>query len=366
MHAGFLRYPLFFVALALSLAAHAQDARSILESAQEKQLERWQGVNVYVVDQSVMGHSTRTYFQRFEVTDDSGETQTLFMPVAPSDLPEGSCSTPRRMSAEELDAFASGIDMTTAATAQGIEDGLEEAGLPRGLLAASGSDPNATFDPRVMMGPGANMMRSMAEHERARAADPDRATRDATESANHMAEFFRTAKLLGTESVDGRQAYRLEASGMNHVQGMDDGQFRMHTVTIWMDTEQYVPLRMQMEGEVTQGAESRPMTIEQYQSDFRDVPGSSLYEAYQRRMRISGVMDAAQQAQLQDAQKQMAELEQQMASMPASQRAMMEKMMGPQLEMIRNMASGGGFQTEITVNSITVNPKTCGGGSVPG
>ena len=361
MHASILRLISFLLTLGLALAAHGKDARDILETAQAKQLERWEGVNVYVVDQTTMGHSTQTYFQRFEVTDEGGEVRTLFMPVAPGDLAQGGCSAPRRMTAEELDAFASGMQMTGAATAQGIEDGLENAGLPRGLLGATGSDPNATLDPRVMMGGGASMMRDMAEHERARAADPDRATREATEAANHMAEFYRSAEMVGTEPVDGRQAYRLEARGMNHVQAMDDGEFRIHTVTMWMDTEAFVPLRMQIDGEVTQNKQTRRMTIEQRQTDYREVPDSSLFEPYLRTMKISGVMDAAQQAELEKSRKQLAEFEQQMAAMPASQRAMMERMMGPQMEMIRNMASGGGFQTEVTVNAITVNPKSCGG-----
>ncbi|MEQ9004866.1 MAG: peptidoglycan-binding protein, partial [Pseudomonadales bacterium] len=364
MHASILQLASFLLSLGLALAAHGKDASDILETAQAKQLSRWEGVNVYVVDQTIMGHSARTYFQRFEVTDGGGESRTLFMPVSPDELTEGSCSTPRRMTADELDAFASGMEMTGAATAGGIEDGLAEAGLPRGLLGATGSDPSASLDPRVMMGGGATMMSAMAEHERARAADPNRATREATESANHMAEFYRTATLLGTESVDGRQAYRLEATGMNHVQAMDDGQFRMHTVTMWMDTEEHVPLRLRIEGEVTQGRETRAMSIEQHQSDFRKVPGSRLYEAHRRTMKIEGAMDAAQQAELEQSRQQLAELEEQMATMPASQRAMMEQMMGPQMEMIRNMASGGGFQTEIAVNAITVNPKTCGAGAV--
>ena len=42
--------------------------------------------------------------------------------------------------------------------------------------------------------------------------------------------------------------------------------------------------------------------------------------------------------------------------MPASQRKMMESMMGPQLEMMRNMAAGGGFQMETVIEEITVNP----------
>ncbi len=361
MQADIRRIALFLLPFVLPAAASAADAQSILETAQQKQLERWEGVNVYVVEQSIMGHAAETYFQRFEVVGDDG-TQTLFMPVAPGDLPDLDCSAARQMTPEELDAFASGLEMGGAGIAEGMEQGLEDAGLPRGMLAASGSDPNASFDPRVMMGGGAAMMRSMADYERTRAADPDRAARDAAESADHMAEFLRRARLVGTEPVDGRKAYHLEATGIDHVQAMDDGEYRLHTIGMWMDAEHFVPLRMKMDGELTQGKETRPMTIEQLSSDYRQVPGSKLFEPYQRKMKISGVMDAAQQAELQRAQAQMADLEKQMAGMPAGQRAMMERMMGPQLEMIRNMASGGGFQTEVTVNAITVNPKTCAGG----
>lgn len=346
--------------LVLPAGGHSADARSILETAQEKQLERWEGVNVYRVDETLMGHGTQTYHQRFEVTDEAGSAQTLFMPVSRADLTGEACGSARRMTPDELDAYASGLEMTTEATAEGIEDGLEDAGLPRGLLAASGSDPNATFDPRVMLGGGAAMMRAVAESERAAAADPDRAAREATESADHMAQFVESARLVGTETVDGRKAYRLEASGMDQVQEMDDGEYRLHTMTLWVDTEEHVMLRMKMDGDLTQGSETRPISIEQIQSDFRNVPGSRLYEPYRRTLKMTGMLDDAQQAELRQSQQQLAELEQQMAAMPAGQRAMMERMMGSQLEMLRNMASGEGFQMEMIVDAITVNPKSCG------
>jgi hypothetical protein len=98
------------------------------------------------------------------------------------------------------------------------------------------------------------------------------------------------------------------------------------------------------------------MTIENISSDYRTVPGSSLYESYRQAMKLSGVMTPEQEAQMQEAQAQMAELEEEMASMPASQREMVEKMMGPQLEMMRNMSKGNGFQMEIIVSDIRVNP----------
>jgi hypothetical protein len=51
--------------------------------------------------------------------------------------------------------------------------------------------------------------------------------------------------------------------------------------------------------------------------------------------------------------------------MPASQRQMMEKMMGGQLDMVRKMAAGGGFEVETEIKEIKVLPlldaKDCAG-----
>jgi hypothetical protein len=134
---------------------------------------------------------------------------------------------------------------------------------------------------------------------------------------------------------------------------------------MWIDTEEYVPLRMKMDGTLTVDGETKPMSIENIQTDYRTVPNSNMYESYKQIMKMSGMLDPEQEAQMQEAAQQMAELEKQMASMPASQRQMMEKMMGPQLEMMRNMSSGGGFQVEMVTNSITVNPPITGANGQP-
>jgi hypothetical protein len=144
----------------------------------------------------------------------------------------------------------------------------------------------------------------------------------------------------------------------------------MEVMNIWIDAEEYVPLRMKVDGTITSGNETRPMTIETLMSDYRTVPGSKMYESYKQTVRLAGMLDAAQEAEMREAAKQMAEFEKQMASMPPSQRKMMENMLGPQMEAMRGMASGGGFQTEKVIRSIQVNPpmvaedgSPCPGGS---
>ena len=343
---------MFFVAVVcVPTVAHSEDARSILETAQQRQLERWEGVDSYVVQSSVMGNSSQTYFRRTEVSDESGSTHTLFLPNVQSNLNPSGCEGAQTMTAEGLEAYAAASEMMGEASATEIENGLEEAGLPRGLLAGTGSDPTATFDPRVIMGSNAKFLRGAAQAQRQQAAsDPS------ADVTDHMAEFADRAKLVGTESIDGRKAYHLRVNDLNQAQEADGREYKMDAVSMWIDSAQYVPLRMKVDGTLTSAGETKPMLIETIQSDYRAIPDSKMYESFKRVMKISGMMDAAQEAQLIEAQAKLVEFEQQMASMPASQRQMMEKMMGPQLEMMRNMAAGGGFQIEVVTDSIVVNP----------
>jgi len=334
--------------------AAAKNAGDILETMREKQLQRWQGVDMYVVEQKVMGQGIKTWYQRAEIETEGGGTQTVFLPMPDSQVGAGRCPGAMKMTPEDMDAYADAMEMTGAGLGSEIENGLEAAGLPRGLLAASGSDPTATFDPRVMMGSNATFMRAAAQAERERAAaDPSAGAR---EDADQMAQFMAKAKLVGTEEVDGRKAYHLRADGLDQVQQVDGREFHVTTVSLWVDHSKYVPLQTRVDGTMVSGSESRPMTMENRQSDYRDVAGSKMYEPYRQTMKISGMMDASQEAKMQEAQAKMAEMEQQLASMPPEQRQMMESMMGPQLQTMRNMSAGGGFQTEIAIESITVNP----------
>ncbi|TNF84302.1 MAG: hypothetical protein EP301_10850 [Gammaproteobacteria bacterium] len=191
----------------------AKDAREILEAAQQRQVERWQGVDAYVVEQSVMNHAAATWFVRTEYSDDDGRLQTFFVPMTPAQIQNRHCDV--GLSADELEAFAAGAEMTGDAMATGIESGMQEAGRPDGMLAATGSDPWNTMDPRVMMGGNAEFLRAAADAKRAdQAYDP---TDDARQSLSHMQAFMEKAELVGTETKDGRKACHIRAEGLNHV-----------------------------------------------------------------------------------------------------------------------------------------------------
>jgi hypothetical protein len=59
---------------------------------------------------------------------------------------------------------------------------------------------------------------------------------------------------------------------------------------------------------------------------------------------------------MQEAQKQMADLDRQLATMPPSQRDMLMRQMGPQMEMMRSMAASGSMEMVTEVHEILVNP----------
>jgi peptidoglycan hydrolase-like protein with peptidoglycan-binding domain len=340
------------LALSLPMVCGAQDARQILETAQQRQVERWEGVDAYVVDQTVMGNSVSTWFIRTEVQGQDGSKQPFFVPMTQTSVQNRQCDV--GLSPEELEAFAAGAEITGDAMATEIEAGMDDAGMPKGMLAATGSDPWNTMDPRVMMGGNAEFLRAAADAKRAdKAYDP---SRDAQESLNHMQAFMEKARVIGKETVNGRSAWHIRAEGLNHVQEADGGEYRIEAISMYVDTDEYVPLSMKMDGTMIADGESQPMTMNMVQTDYRTVPGSRMYESYRQVMTMSGMLTPEQEAQMAEAQAQLAEFEKQKASMPPQQVAMMESMMGPQLKMIENMAKGGGIEFETVVDNIRVNP----------
>ena len=133
-----------------------------------------------------------------------------------------------------------------------------------------------------------------------------------------------------------------------------DGTFTMNGLDVWIDSDKYVPLRMVMDGVMNTDGTDRPITMEINQQDYREVPGSNMYESYRQVMRMNGEMSDEMKAQVEQARAGLEELEQQMASMPESQRAMMMNMMGDQIEMMRKLAAGDGLEIITEVVSITV------------
>jgi len=341
-------------AAAFSTSAMAQDAESILRKVQELEQARWNGVDNYVVDQATMGHRTLLFYEKIEVSAPGGGTVPAFRLVPPDEvaLRQREEQGFPQLTPEDLRRFSQAATTTGDALGSETERSMAEAGLPAGLLSAASPNRYAALDPRVMMGNVSEFTDAAADAQAAaESRDP---TAEAREAQTGMADFARTARLTATETIGGREAFVLRADDVNHTQHTEDGQaFTIRTATFWVDTAEYVPLKFRMEGVATSGGEQRELVIEKEDQDYRRV--GSLYLPYRQVMRIAGMMNAEQEAKMREAQQQMAQMEVQMAQMPESQRQMMMNMMGPQIEMMRTMAAGGGIQMVTEIHDVRVN-----------
>jgi hypothetical protein len=97
--------------------------------------------------------------------------------------------------------------------------------------------------------------------------------------ANSMALFRKRAKVVGKESVGKRRAIHARADKLNIVEKSDGEELEIQAISLWIDAEKYVPLKMRMEGVARQGKNSREIFIERLDQDYRTVPDSKLYEA---------------------------------------------------------------------------------------
>jgi len=201
----------------------------------------------------------------------------------------------------------------------------------------------------------ANMLDISSDAREAVAAQQTGIAAEASARPATLAALAARSRLVGVEPVDGRQAYHLRAEGLDHVQQADGQAFRLASLSLWVDAEHYVPLRMLVEGTAESAGETRALTIERVDQDYRTVPGSMLYEPYRQVMRLRGIMSEAQRAEMAEARAQIADAHRQLAALPAAQRRMVMGRMGPQMEQLEAMASGNGIEIVTEVLEIRVN-----------
>lgn len=162
---------------------------------------------------------------------------------------------------------------------------------------------------------------------------------------------------VGIVDYNGRPAHKVVVENINQTVEVEGGDtFTMKDVTMYFDAAEYVLLMHRTDGTARQDGEDVPFYIESESTDFRNVPGSNLYEPYETVSRMGGMLDEEQMAQMAEAKVQLEEFEKQLAAMPANQRAMAEQMMGGQMEMMRGLVNTGAFEFRQKVAEIYVNP----------
>ncbi len=164
------------------------------------------------------------------------------------------------------------------------------------------------------------------------------------------------ARYAGRESIDGASVHVLQIDDLSQVSlaqppAGDDMEFQARTGTVFVDADLMVPRRLRFVGDATMPTGVHEVTVQIDQGDIRDVQG--LLVPFHTTMQVSGLqamIDPEMQAQLR-------EMEQQLEQLPPEQRQMMERMLGDQLEQLRQMAAGTGdaMTVEVTVSDVRVN-----------
>jgi hypothetical protein len=360
-----MKQPLTLGAALLALAApavgHAQSADQLVDQMLLAEQAGLDAVENYLLKTNAMGMTTVEYFEKSSsITLDNGQTVHVMRSVPPGEIQ-------RRHSAGNALADASPEQLEEAARVikeQGekMEDTfrqeIQAAGLPAGigdmLMNPPADQPWLSANPSDMAGMYAMMLNTAAEGKREEAAaDPAAAAREMQAA---MAEVKARSRVVGQDTLDGRPAMIIEAANLNRVESFDGREFTAERLRLWLDADKKLPLRMQIEGVLREGNESRAMTIQRDDRDYRSVPGcGDMHRPFSSVMRISGMLNAAEQAELQQAQAQMADLDKQLAAMPPAQREMIMRQMGPQLKMIENMATGGGIEVATELVELRCN-----------
>lgn len=329
--------------------ARAQSAKALLDKVVETERKRSEGVSDYAMDITIMGHETTQYYERVTIPVPGGKPMETFRLVSFGQVDE---RTPAQqgMTPEAWQAYSDGLRRTGSGVDAEMQRGLNEAGLPPGLLDGGGqAEPWASPNPAIMMDSMAGFTDAAAGANQAREND------DETAIAQSMLLFRKKARIVGKETIDKRSAIHARAEDLNVVEEVDGERLTIHAISLWVDAQKLVPLKMRMEGAATREGQSRKVFLERLDQDYRTVPNSKLYMPYRSLMRMAGLFGPSEREQMKDARKQLEELDEQLASMPPEERARMERMVGPQIQMMRNMVDGGEMEVVTKVRAIRVN-----------
>jgi hypothetical protein len=332
----FITFLLFLVTFSSLNAADSQVA-DIIQRMNQKNQQRWQGIESYIVYKKMMDKPIIT--MHLPMRDENNQTIGFYQasPLQIQQMLEAVEGITPQMKRD----FASGY-------MQGISMGL---GALRSNVPLS-PQANMALDEGVL---GAGLFFSTAAPSDAQLAAMNAKDRAAVKkSFEDMAKFIDTARVVGSESIEGRNAYHLRSTENGPTSNMGDGtEFTPEETHVWIDKEELVILKFNVTGSAKNQGQTRRFTIGVTNSDFKEAAGA-LFEPFKQVMSMGGVLNDKEMAKMREAQQKLAEFEQQMARMPPDQKAMMERMMGNQLEMFRNMASTGAMEILTEVKEIKI------------
>jgi peptidoglycan hydrolase-like protein with peptidoglycan-binding domain len=351
----------FFVLIsAVPADAGAQSASGLFDKMTGAEAKRAKGVSDYAMDITMMGHDSTLYYERVTIPQTNRRPVETFR-LVPFDEMKSRQEAGQGMPPDAWQAYSDALRQSGSAMDSEIDREMSEAGFPPGLLDAMGS--GASEEPWASPNPG-TMMNSMADFAAAGSGasskGKDEADAEQAAMAESMSQFRKHAKIVGKETIGKTRTVHTRAENLELVEEVNGEEITIHTVSLWIDAANYVPVKLRIDGTARQKRKSREFFVERLDQDYRTVPDSTLYMPYRNVLRVGGVLGPKEQREMEDARKKLADFEAQLAAMQPEERARVEGMMGSQMDMMRKMVDGGTMEIETTVRAIRVNTGLAG------
>jgi len=336
--------------VACASGAWAQTASDVLQEMADRTRASLAGIDSYSIMKTTMGQCTLEHYERASTPalDGNGTVSYLrLVPVSEVLDRENPDSPFAQASPADLEHAANVLRQQGDRVDSEVRSKISGAGLPGGLgyllMNPPPDEPWLSPMPGDMMDNYAMFLEGAAE---AKVKEQERQAVEAIDAkSDPLAAVAELATIAGRETMNNRPAFHIVADDLNYSQVENGQEFTLDTLHLWVDAEHYVPLKMQFDGTADEGGKKRELRIEREDGGYGTVDScGAMYAPIRTVMRISGVMNAKEQAEMEEAQEKLAEFKAQLASMPQAQQDMIKRQMGSQLEMFEKMAAGQGIE----------------------
>ncbi len=173
------------------------------------------------------------------------------------------------------------------------------------------------------------------------------------EFADIVGQVAGHARIDGAESIDGHGCWVIRVTDASVLPVPAQGTFRSPELTLWIDRKLLVARRMRLTGETKVDGDWRPMTMETEHGDFTATDGLLL--PHHTRTTLSSGTSSATEAEQDQWQEKMAEMQKSLAKLPPERRAMVERMIQSRMPQLESMMGGLSTPVETTVKEVHVN-----------
>ena len=172
-----------------------------------------------------------------------------------------------------------------------------------------------------------------------------------------LADMVRHASAIERGQHAGKAVYVVTVDDADYLASIEDFQIDEELdgagsapkkVLLWLDAREYIVHKLEFAQETPVGAEIEVAVLMDEYRTHRGLP-----VAHRSRMTISGMDQLAADPEIQQARRQMEQLQEQLANLPPEQRAMIEAQLAPQLEQFEQMMSPDGAKMEIHVTDVS-------------